>query len=172
MPVVPPAERSDKGIAVPDCMAKIIRFMIQTKLLCKFLCTEIAFLTFPIRNETTSHPIREIFRHICKTRKPPCRERVAFFLLFPSIYSFAEEACPHYLYIYQVPSRWQPFLISSYQFFGGYSHIVPCFVSTSLPPPPTTACSCCCYLYLAYFCPKVINCYSCICHVCRHYGQL
>lgn len=28
MPVVPPAERSDIGIAVPDCMAKIIRFMI------------------------------------------------------------------------------------------------------------------------------------------------
>lgn len=27
-------------------------------------------------------------------------------------------------------------------------------------PPPITACSCCCYLYLAYFCPKVINCYS------------
>ena len=68
--------------------------------------------------------------------------------------------CSHYLYIYQVPSQWQPFLISSYQFFGGYSHIVPCFVSTSLPPPPKTACSCCCYLYLAYFCPKVINCYS------------
>lgn len=59
-----------------------------------------AFLTFPIRNETTSHPIREIFRHICKTRKPPCRERVAFFLLFPSIYSFAEEACAHIIYIY------------------------------------------------------------------------
>ncbi len=100
MPVVPPAERSDKGIAVPDCMAKIIRFIIQTKLLCKFLCTEIAFLTFPIRNETTSHPIRVIFRHIGKTRKPPCRERVAFFLLFPSIYSFAEEACAHIIYIY------------------------------------------------------------------------
>ena len=59
-----------------------------------------AFLTFPIRKETTSHPIREIFRHICKTRKPPCRERVAFFLLFPSIYSFAEEACVHIIYIY------------------------------------------------------------------------
>jgi hypothetical protein len=59
-----------------------------------------AFLTFPIRNETTSHPIREIFRHICKARKPPCRERVAFFLLFPSIYSFAEEACAHIIYIY------------------------------------------------------------------------
>lgn len=42
----------------------------------------------------------------------------------------------------------------------GLQHIVPCFVSTSLPPPPITACSCCCYLYLAYFCPKVINCYS------------
>lgn len=94
------------------------------------------FLTLPIRNETTSHPIREIFRHICKARKPPCRERVAFFLLFPSIYSFAEGGlCSHYLYIYQLPSQWQPFLISSYQFFGGYSHIVPCFVSTSLPPP-------------------------------------
>lgn len=59
-----------------------------------------AFLTFPIRNETISHPIREIFRHICKTRKPPCRERVAFFLLFPSIYSFSEEACAHIIYIY------------------------------------------------------------------------
>ena len=59
-----------------------------------------AFLTFPIRNETTSHPIREIFRHICKVRKPSCRERVAFFLLFPSIYSFAEEACAHIIYIY------------------------------------------------------------------------
>lgn len=59
-----------------------------------------AFLTFPIRNETTSHPIREIFRHIGKTRKPPCRERVAFFLLFPSIYSFVEEACAHIIYIY------------------------------------------------------------------------
>ena len=58
------------------------------------------FLTFPIRNETTSHPIRVIFRHIGKTRKPPCRERVAFFLLFPSIYSFAEEACAHIIYIY------------------------------------------------------------------------
>ena len=68
--------------------------------MCKFLCTEIAFLTFPIRNETTSHPIRVIFRHIGKTRKPPCRERVAFFLLFPSIYSFAEEACAHIIYIY------------------------------------------------------------------------
>lgn len=96
-----------------------------------------AFLTFPIRNETTSHPIREIFRHICKTRKPPCRERVAFFLLFPSIYSFAEGGlCSHYLYIYQAPSQWQPFLTSSYQFFGGYSHIVSRFVSTSLPPTP------------------------------------
>ncbi len=41
-----------------------------------------------------------IFRHIGKTRKPPCRERVAFFLLFPSIYSFAEEACAHIIYIY------------------------------------------------------------------------
>lgn len=40
-----------------------------------------------------------------------------------------------FIYIYQLPSQWQPFLISSYQFFGGYSHIVPCFVSTSLPPP-------------------------------------
>ena len=59
-----------------------------------------AFLTFPIRNETISHPIREIFRHICKTRKPPCRERVAFFLLFSSIYSFSEEACAHIIYIY------------------------------------------------------------------------
>lgn len=59
-----------------------------------------AFLTFPIRNEPTSHPIREIFRHICKTRMPPCRERVAFFLLFPSIYSFAEEAGAHIIYIY------------------------------------------------------------------------
>lgn len=59
-----------------------------------------AFLTFPIRNETTCYPIREIFRHICKTRKPTCRERVAFFLLFPSIYSFAEEACAHIIYIY------------------------------------------------------------------------
>ena len=59
-----------------------------------------AFLTFPIRNETTSHPIREIFRHICKVRKPSCRERVAFFLLFPSIYSFVEEACAHIIYIY------------------------------------------------------------------------
>ena len=58
------------------------------------------FLTFPIRNETTSHPIREIFRHICKVRKPLCRERVAFFLLFPSIYSFSEEACAHIIYIY------------------------------------------------------------------------
>ena len=65
-----------------------------------------------------------------------------------------------FIYTYQLPSKWQQFLISSYQFFGGYSHIVPCFVSTSLPPPPTTACSCCCYLYLAYFCPKFINCYS------------
>lgn len=62
-----------------------------------------AFLTFPIRNETTSHPIRVIFRHIGKTRKPPCRERVAFFLLFPSIYSLAEEACAHIIYIY-IPS--------------------------------------------------------------------
>lgn len=59
-----------------------------------------AFLTFPIRNETTSHPICEIFRHICKTGKPSCRERVASFLLFPSIYSFAEEACAHIIYIY------------------------------------------------------------------------
>ena len=65
-----------------------------------------------------------------------------------------------FIYTYQLPSKWQQFLISSYQFFGGYSHIVPCFVSTSLPPPQKTACSCCCYLYLAYFCPKVINCYS------------
>lgn len=65
-----------------------------------------------------------------------------------------------FIYTFQLPSKWQQFLISSYQFFGGYSHIVPCFVSTSLPPPPKTACSCCCYLYLAYFCPKVINCYS------------
>lgn len=84
-----------------------------------------AFLTFPIRNETTSHPIREIFHHICKTGKPPGRERVAFFLLFPSIYSFAEEACAHIIYIYQVLSQWQPFLISSYQFFGGYSILSP-----------------------------------------------
>lgn len=68
--------------------------------MCKLLCIEMAFLTFPIRNETTSHPIREIFRHICKVRKPSCRERVAFFLLFPSIYSFVEEACAHIIYIY------------------------------------------------------------------------
>ena len=68
--------------------------------MCKFLCTEMTFLTFPIRNETTCYPIRVIFRHIGKTRKPPCRERVAFFLLFPSIYSFAEEACAHIIYIY------------------------------------------------------------------------
>lgn len=44
--------------------------------------------------------------------------------------------CSHYLYIYQASSQWQPFLISSYQFFGVYSHIISCFVSASLPPTP------------------------------------
>lgn len=58
-----------------------------------------AFLTFPIRNETISHPIREIFRHICKVGMSPCRERVTLCLLFPSIYSFSEEACAHIIYI-------------------------------------------------------------------------
>lgn len=58
------------------------------------------FLTFPIRNETISHPIREIFHHICKVRMSPCRERVTLCPLFPSIYSFAEEACAHIIYIY------------------------------------------------------------------------
>lgn len=33
-------------------------------------------------------------------------------------------------------------------------------VNFTAAPPKKTACSCCCYLYLAYFCPKVINCYS------------
>lgn len=44
--------------------------------------------------------------------------------------------CSHYLYIYQAPSQWQPFLISSYQFLEAYRHIVPCCVSASLPPTP------------------------------------
>ena len=142
--------------------------------MCKFLCMEMVSLTFPIRNETTSHPIRVIFRHIGKTRKPPCRERVAFFLLFPSIYSFAEEACAHIIYIY-IPTAITMAAISVFilsVLWGATAILSPVLCQLHCRPSQKTACSCCCYLYLAYFCPKVINCYSCMCHVCRHYGQL
>lgn len=96
-----------------------------------------AFLTFPIRNETTSHPIREIFRHICKTRKPPCRERVAFFLLFPSIYSFAEEACAHIIYIY-IPSAITMAAISDFilSVLWGLQPYCPLFCVNFTAAPP------------------------------------
>lgn len=42
----------------------------------------------------------------------------------------------------------------------GLQPYCPLFCVNFTAAPPITACSCCCYLYLAYFCPKVINCYS------------
>ena len=42
----------------------------------------------------------------------------------------------------------------------GLQPYCPLFCVNFTAATPKTACSCCCYLYLAYFCPKVINCYS------------
>lgn len=42
----------------------------------------------------------------------------------------------------------------------GLQPYCPLFCVNFTAATPMTACSCCCYLYLAYFCPKVINCYS------------
>lgn len=120
-----------------------------------------AFLTFPIRNEQPVTQFARFFAIFARPGSPPAASALPSFSCFrQSIVSQRRLVLTLFIYI---PSAITMAAISDFilSVLWGLQPYCPLFcVNFTAAPPKKTACSCCCYLYLAYFCPKVINCYS------------
>lgn len=120
-----------------------------------------AFLTFPIRNEQPVTQFARFFAIFARPGSPPAASALPSFSCFrQSIVSQRRLVLTLFIYI---PSAITMVAISDFilSVLWGLQPYCPLFcVNFTAAPPKKTACSCCCYLYLAYFCPKVINCYS------------